>query len=61
MYEYFSFRVRKFVYINGKYFSKLEDVTPEVTVMEFGLENTGCQQLISTKIELVRADALIVL
>jgi hypothetical protein len=29
--------------------------------MEFGLENTGCQQLISTKIELVRADALIVL
>jgi hypothetical protein len=38
----------------------LKWLNPEVTVTQFALQNTGCPQLITTKIKLVRAEELMV-
>jgi hypothetical protein len=36
----------------------MENVTPEVTVMEFGIDSTGCLQMIKTTIDHVRVKSV---
>ena len=43
--------LKRWMWINGKTLSKQVAVWPEVGVMQFGTENTGCQQIIKTTIE----------
>jgi hypothetical protein len=52
--EYYNMRIRKFVYINGGFPNQLKLAKPEVTVMDFGPERTGCQTLIRSMLEKVR-------
>ena len=47
--EYYSMFFKKRLKING------EVVWPEVTVMEFGIESTGCTQTIKSTIDHVRS------
>jgi len=54
MSEYYNAMLHKFIWINGKVLNQLEEFKPEVTVMEFGKDCTGCSSLIRRKLELVR-------
>jgi hypothetical protein len=54
MCEYCNMRIEKFVYVNGSSLDKLELARPEVTMMHFGIEPTGCQHLIGVRLENVR-------
>jgi len=54
MSEYYNVMLHKFIWINGKLLNQLEEFKPEVTVMEFGMDCTGCSSLIRSKLELVR-------
>jgi hypothetical protein len=40
--------------ISGSYLNQLEALLPEVTVMEFGIDNTGCLLLKTGLLELGR-------
>jgi hypothetical protein len=51
--EYYNVRLHKFFWIKGKALNQLE-VKPEVTVMDFGIDCTGCSSLIRNKLELVK-------
>ena len=42
------------IWINGKVLNQHEAVWPEITVMQFGTEITGCEQSIKTSIKHVR-------
>jgi len=54
MSEYYNVMLYKFIWINGKVLNQLEEFKPEVTVMEFGMDCTGCSSLTRSKLELVR-------
>ena len=47
--------LKRMVWINGKALNQQEAVTPEVTVMRFVRESTGCPLKIKTTIEHVHA------
>ena len=49
MAEYYSRLFKKFVYINGSRLNHLEPVLPEITVMDFGIDNTIHHRLIRHK------------
>jgi hypothetical protein len=57
---YYSMCVKTFVYNSGTCMNQLEPVLTEVTVIEVGVENTGCAQLIRSKLELVQAEVYLV-
>ena len=41
--------------INGNALSQQEAAWPEIGIMQFGTENTGCQRIIRTTIEHIRS------
>jgi hypothetical protein len=45
---------RKYIWINGKALNQLKEVNPEMSVIEFAIECTGCDSLIRSKLEAVR-------
>jgi hypothetical protein len=51
MSEYYNVRLRKFIWINGTALNQLEEVKPEVTVMDYGIDCTGCSSLIRKKLK----------
>jgi hypothetical protein len=53
MFENYNVMLYKFIWINGKVSNQLEVLKLEVTVMEFGMDCTGCSSLIRSKLELV--------
>jgi hypothetical protein len=54
MSEYYNVGLHKFIWINGKALNQLEEVKPEVMVMDFGMECTGCSSLIRNKLKVVK-------
>jgi len=40
--------LKRWVWINGKALNQQEAAWPEITVMQFGTENPGCQQIINS-------------
>jgi hypothetical protein len=54
MSEYYNVRLHKFIWINGTSLNQLEEVKLEVTVMDFGIECTGCSSLIRNKLKVVK-------
>jgi len=52
--EYFCKSLKRWKWINGNPLNQHEAVWPEITVMQFGTENTGCKQIIRTTVEHVR-------
>jgi len=54
MSEYCNIRLHKFIWINGTALNRLEEANPEITVMDFGIDCTGCSSLIRNKLELVK-------
>jgi hypothetical protein len=54
MSEYYNVRLHKFIWINGTALNQLEEVKPEVTVMDFGIDCTGCSSLIRNKLKVVK-------
>jgi hypothetical protein len=55
MAQYYSMFFKRWQWINGESLDQQEAVWPEITVMQFGIENTGCLQMIKTTIEHVRS------
>ena len=53
--QYYSVFFKRWLWINGEDFYRQEAVWPEVTVMQFGIESTGCPLIIRTTIEHVRS------
>jgi hypothetical protein len=53
MSEYYV-RLHKFIWINGTALNQLEEAKPEVTVMDFGINCTGCSSLIRNKLKVVK-------
>jgi len=53
--EYYSMSLKRWIWLNGGALNQHEAVGPEITVMQFGTESTGCQQIIKTTIELIRS------
>ena len=53
--EYYSMSSKQWLWINGEALDQLEAVWPEITVMQFGLETTGCPQIIKLTIEHIRS------
>jgi len=53
--EYYSMSSKRWLWINGEALDQHEAVWPEITVMQFGTESTGCQQIIKTTIEHIRS------
>jgi len=53
--EYYSMSLKHWIWINGMALNQQEEVWPQVTYMQLGTENTGCQQIINTTIEHVRS------
>ena len=53
MSEYYKVRPHKFIWINGTAVNQLEEVKPEVTVMDFGIDYTVCSSLIRNKLKVV--------
>jgi len=43
--EYYSMSSKQWLWKNGEALDQLDAVWPEITVMEFGLESTGCQTI----------------
>jgi len=54
MSEYYNVRLHKFIWINGTALNHLEEVKPKVTVMDFGIDCTGCSSLIRNKLKVVK-------
>jgi hypothetical protein len=54
MSEYYNVRLHKFIWINGTALNQLEEIKPEITVIDFGIDCTVCSSLIRNKIELVK-------
>jgi len=54
MSEYYNVMLYKFIWINENVLNQLEEFKPQVTVMEFGMDCTGCSSLIRWKLELLR-------
>jgi hypothetical protein len=54
MSEYYNVRLHKFIWINGTALNQLEEVKPAVTVMDFGIDCTGCSSLIRNKLKVVK-------
>jgi len=54
MSEYYKVRPHKFIWINGTAVNQLEEVKPEVTVMDFGIDYTVCSSLIRNKLKVVK-------
>ena len=54
MAEYYDMRRAKFYYINGSQLPQQELVMPEVTSMQFGIDETTHPQLIQSKLEEIR-------
>ena len=53
MSEYYV-RLHKFIWINGTELNQLQKVKPEVTVMDFGIDCTGCSSLIRNKLKIIK-------
>jgi len=53
--EYYSMSLKRLIWINGEALNQHEAEWPEITVMQFGTENTGCQQITKTTIEHIRS------
>ena len=53
--EYYSMSSKQWFWINGEALDQLEAVWPEITVMQFGFESTGCPQIIKLTIEHIRS------
>ena len=51
---YKSMYLKRWLWINGEALDQQEAVWPEVTVVQFGTEGTGCQLMIKTTTEHVR-------
>jgi hypothetical protein len=45
MAEYYNMRLRKLMYINGSNYNQCEPVMPELPVLIFNINNTGCRLL----------------
>ena len=57
--RYYSMTLKSWMWINGKALHQQEEVWPEVGVMQFGTENTGCQLITKTTITHVRSSQLL--
>ena len=53
--QYYSMFFKSWQWINGEDLDQQEAVWPEITVMQFGIENTGCPLMIKTTIIHVRS------
>jgi hypothetical protein len=54
MSEYYHVRLHKFMWMSGTALNQLEEVKPEVTVMDFGIDCIGCSSLIRNKLKVVK-------
>jgi hypothetical protein len=54
MSEYSNVRLHKFIWINGTVLNQMEEVNPEITVMDFGIDCTGSSSLIRNKLKFVK-------
>ena len=54
MSEYYNVMLHTSIWINGKALNQLEEVKPDVTVMDFGIDCTGCSSLIRNKLKDVK-------
>jgi len=54
MSECYNVRLHKFIWINGTALNQLEEVKTEVTVIDFGMDCTGCSSLIRNKLKVVK-------
>jgi len=52
--EYWDMRLGKFIHINGSILNQSEPALPEVTNIDFGIDNTGLKRTIRSRLELVR-------
>jgi hypothetical protein len=48
---YYNMRLGKHMYINGSCYNQSEPVMPELPVLKFGIDNTGCRLLILGMLE----------
>ena len=55
---YYSMSLKLWVWINGRALDQQEAVWPDVTIMQFCIESTGCPLMIKTTIKHVRAQLL---
>jgi len=46
MAHYHNMRLRKHMFINGSSYNQSEPVLPELLVLDFGIDNIYCRQLI---------------
>jgi len=53
--EYYCMSLKRWLWINGEALDQRGAVWPEITVMQFGTESTGCQRIIKTTIEHIRS------
>jgi len=53
MSEYYNVRLHKFIWIKGTALNQLEEIKPEVTVMDFRIDCTGCSSLIRNNFKVV--------
>ena len=53
--EYYSMSSKQWLWINGEALNQHEAVWPTITVMQFGIESTGCQQIVKLTIEHIRS------
>ena len=54
MAQYYSMIFKKLTFFNGSRLNQLESVLPEVTVKDFGIDNTTHTQLIRRRLEEIR-------
>jgi len=54
MAKYWNMRLGTFIHINGSLLNQSEHVLPKVTVIDFGIDNTGLTRRIRSKLKLVR-------
>jgi hypothetical protein len=54
MASYYNMLHQTFFWINGRALHQLETVQPEVTVLEFGIDNTHCESQIRAKLKIIR-------
>jgi len=53
--ENYSMSSKQWLWINGDALYQYEAVWPEIKVMQFGIESTGCQQIIKLTIRHIRS------
>jgi hypothetical protein len=56
MASYHNMLHQTFIWINGRVLHQLETVQPEVTVMDFGINNTQCESQIRTKLKNIHGE-----